>query len=112
MFGGKHTIDPLGTPWGEVVKAFAKVPYDIVQDIKGMTHRSHVGDYITAVGYAGKIPGMGQIAASAQYYFDQQAGIQPNTGWADAMRGYLFGRSAPGEPLKVPRGRSTTFRRY
>jgi hypothetical protein len=89
-----------------------KVPVDMYKDfVVKDTQRSHVRDYLTALGYGTPIPGMGQLAASAQYYFDQKEGIQPNEGFGDKFRGYTFGRADPDEPLRIPRGRSTRFKR-
>jgi hypothetical protein len=105
-------IDPLTAPYAQIMKTFAKIPPDLYQDwVTKETRRSHIGDYITALGYGSGIPGMGQLAASAQYYFDQKEGIQPSEGFGDKFRGYTFGRADRDEPLRIPRGRSTRFHR-
>jgi hypothetical protein len=105
-------LDPYASPYQEIMKTIIKTIPDVYQDwVTRDTRRSHVRDYITALGYTTGIPGMGQLAASAQYYFDQKEGIQPSEGFGDKFRGYTFGRADPDEPLRIPRGRSTRFHR-
>lgn len=112
FWGDQATVDPMNTPFFEVAKNFVKVPADLYKDLTHQTKREHASDYIIALGQALQLPGAGQLASSAQYYFDKKEGIQPSEDIWDLTRGYAFGRARPGEPLKIPRGRSTTFRRY
>jgi hypothetical protein len=105
-------IDPMTAPYAEIMKTIAKSVPDAYKEIFGMdVRRTPVGEYILAPGYLLGIPGAGQIAASAQYYYDKGQGIQRgDTIWEQA-RGYTFGKSHPGEPLRIPRGRSARHRR-
>jgi hypothetical protein len=105
-------IDPMTAPYAEIMKTISKTVPDAYKEMFGMdVKRTPIQNYITAFGYVTGFPGMGQLAASSQYFSDVGQGIQRGDTIWEKARGYTFGKSHPGEPLRIPRGRSTRHRR-
>jgi hypothetical protein len=99
--------DPMDQPVTQIIKTLMKGVSEMGKLAFGQeARRIDVKDMILAIHMLKSIPGAGQIGATAQYWADVEMGLQKADTAGEMVRGSLFGKSNPEEPVKVPRGRS------
>jgi hypothetical protein len=103
----KKFFDPVQEPFTQVLSEMVKgIGEGFKLAFGHEARRLDVKDMILATHLLKSIPGAGQAGTTAQFWADVEYGLQKADTPGEIIRGTLFGKSHPEEPVQVPRAPS------